>query len=65
MKVSKAQDERDTRKALQRYVDQPGQWVNTTPKALMARQEKGLKALAESMNKQEAKKKTPAKKKTK
>ena len=63
MKVSKEADTRDARKAQQRYVDQPGQWIDTTPKALKARQDKGLKALAESMKKREAKQ--AAKKKTK
>ena len=44
MKVSKETDKRDTRKAQQRYIDQPGQWVDTTPKALKARQDKGFDA---------------------
>ena len=51
MKVSKEKDERDTRKGLQRYMDQPGQWIDTTPKALKARQDKALKELAASMKK--------------
>lgn len=61
MKVSKEVDKRDTRKAQQRYVDQPGQWMDTTPKALKARQDKGFKALAASMKKRESKKQAPKK----
>ena len=56
MKVSKETDKRDTRKAQQRYIDQPGQWVDTTPKALKARQDKGFKALAASVKKRESEK---------
>ena len=55
MNVSKEAEKRDTRKAQQRYIDQPGQWTDTTSKALKARQDKGLKALAASMKKREAK----------
>lgn len=56
MKVSKEKDERDTRKGLQRYMDQPGQWIDTTPKAVKARQDKAFKALAASMKKTGTKK---------
>ena len=63
MKMSKVRDAQDTRKGQQRYIDQPGQWTNTTPKAVQARQDRQLKALAESLNKKApAKKKTTAKK---
>lgn len=57
MAISKAKDRREEEKARQRYVDQPGQWVDETPKAVKARQDKALKALMESMKKSEAKKK--------
>ena len=62
MKVSKKMDRQDEIKGQQRYVDQPGQWIDTTPKALKARQDKGLKALMQSIEKREAKAKAKAKK---
>lgn len=61
MKVSKEMDQRDTQKARQRYIDQPGQWIDTTPKALKERQDKGFKSLAASMAKREAAKRTTKK----
>ena len=57
MAGSKANDRREEIKARQRYVDQPGQWVDETPKAVKARQDKALKALMASMKKSESKKK--------
>ena len=55
MKVSKKMDRQDEIKGQQRYVDQPGQWIDTTPKALKAKQDKALKALKQSIEKREAK----------
>ncbi len=52
--VTAKQDKQDTIKGQQRYVDQPGQWVDTTPKAVKARQDKALKAFAASVNKKKA-----------
>ncbi|MBQ7372880.1 MAG: hypothetical protein IJW67_13560 [Blautia sp.] len=52
MKVTKEMEKNDTRKAQQRYMDQPGQWVDTTPKAVKERRDKELKALGESLKKQ-------------
>ena len=47
----------DDAKARQRFVDQPGQWVDTTPASVKKRQEKAWKELLASMEKN-----TPAKK---
>lgn len=57
MKVTKKAEKQDEIKAQKRYVDQPGQWIDTTPKAVKARQDKALKALKTSMDKRQAKKK--------
>lgn len=48
----------DERKALMRYADQPGQWVDTTPASVKKQQDKAWKEL-EKM----AKADKPAKKK--
>lgn len=48
----------DERRARQRYVDQPGQWVDTTPADVKKRREAGVKKFMEQFNKeQKAKKK--------
>ena len=39
----------DDAKARQRFVDQPGQWVDTTPASVKKRQEKAWKELIASM----------------
>ena len=62
MKVSKEAEKRDTEKAKQRYVDHPGQWVDTTPKAVRARKDKMLESLAASMKKRNSAKAAPKKK---
>lgn len=46
----------DNAKARQRFVDQPGQWVDTTPASVKKRQEKAWKELEAMM----AKPKKPA-----
>lgn len=50
----------DERKAVLRYVDQPGQWVDTTPASVKARQAKEWKKLEQMMK---SGKKTTKKKK--
>ena len=57
MAVSRAKDKKEEQKALDRYKDQPGQWIDITPKAVKERQERAWKRLQASMNKTEAKKK--------
>jgi len=51
MAVSKAKDKKEEQKALDRYKDQPGQWIDTTPKAVKARQEKAWQRLHASLAK--------------
>lgn len=58
MAVSKAKDRKEEEKAQQRFVDQPGQWEDLTPKAVKARNAKAMKRLMASMAKSEAKKKS-------
>ena len=41
----------DARKAKGRFVDQPGQWKNKTPKSVMKKRDKALAALEKSMKK--------------
>ena len=41
----------DNRKAKGRFMDQPGQWVNKTPKSTMKRRAKAFTALEKSMKK--------------
>lgn len=48
----------DAQKARARFVDQPGQWKDTTPKSVKQKQEKAWADLFASMNKA----KKPAKK---
>ena len=46
--------ESEEREALQRYVDQPGQWVDRTPPDLKRRQHKAMEELVESLKKDSA-----------
>lgn len=39
----------DNRMARGRFVDQPGQWVNKTPKSVMKRRSKGLESLSKQI----------------
>lgn len=50
----------DDRMAKGRFMDQPGQFINKTPKSVMKKRSKGLASLAKELN---ATKKTKAKKK--
>jgi hypothetical protein len=52
----------DERKARARYIDQPGQWVDTTPKSVKKRQDKAWAELMSMDKKQPAKKKKTGKK---
>ena len=52
----KRAEQLDERRARQRYVDQPGQWVDTTPPEVKKRREAGVKKLLEQMTR-DAKKK--------
>lgn len=63
MGVTKKSDRQDEIKGQKRYIDQPGQWVDTTPKAVKARRDKGMKSLKISMDKRLATKVSKAKKK--
>lgn len=63
MKVSKEADRRDTEQGLKRYVDQPGQWKDVTPKAVKERSDKMLASLAKSIEKRKAKEAATKKKK--
>ena len=56
MATKKSKNADDERKARGRFVDQPGQWVNKTPKSVMKRRSKGLAALAKEMQKSGGKK---------
>jgi len=47
----------DERKAVMRFVDQPGQWIDTTPPEVKARQAKALKELEQMMKADKKKKK--------
>ena len=50
MATRKTAPKSDERKGMQRYVDQPGQWVDTTPASLKAQQQKGINDLLRSMS---------------
>ena len=47
----------DERKAVMRFVDQPGQWINTTPPEVKARHAEGWKKLEQMMKADKKKKK--------
>ena len=47
----------DERKARARYVDQPGQWQDTTSASVKKKRAAGLKALSDSMKKAPTKRK--------
>ena len=49
MTTKKAAPENDELKAMERYVDQPGQWVDVTPESVKRRQQKGWEKLFESL----------------
>lgn len=49
MATRKNASKNDERKAMQRYVDQPGQWIDTTPPDVKARQAKAMRALEASL----------------
>lgn len=53
----------DEAKARKRYVDQPGQWVDTTPASVKKRQEKAWKELYVMMGRNPDGSKKPTKKK--
>lgn len=55
----------DEVKARQRFVDQPGQWVDTTPASVKKRQEKAWQELFATMEKKPAAKKTATRTKKK
>ena len=40
----------DTRKGRGRFVDQPGQWIDTTPKSVKAKQAKAWERLAKMLD---------------
>ena len=48
--AGKTKNTNDDRKAKGRFMDQPGQWVNKTPKSVMKRRSKGLAELAKELN---------------
>lgn len=52
----------DERKAVMRFVDQPGQWIDTTPPEVKARQAKAFKELEKMMKEDKKAKKTTKKK---
>ena len=49
MATKKTGPKNDERAAMKRYVDQPGQWVDTTPARLKAQQRKAMDQLMASL----------------
>lgn len=49
MATRKTAPKNDEQRAMQRYVDQPWQWVDTTPASVKKRQAKGWAALEASL----------------
>ena len=55
MATRKTPPKNDETKGLARYVDQPGQWVDTTPAAVKKRQDKGWAAFEASLTPEQRK----------
>ena len=49
--ATKKTNKADEKKALKRYIDQKGQWVNTTPASVKKRQQKSWVELEASLKK--------------
>ena len=49
MATKKSKNANDERKAKGRFMDQPGQWVNKTPKSVMKKRSQAMAALEKSM----------------
>ena len=57
MPTKKSKNADDERKARGRFMDQPGQWINKTPKSVMKKRSAGLAALAKEIEASKKKKK--------
>lgn len=65
MATKKTKNADDDRKAIGRFMDQPGQWQDATPASVKKRQAKEWKKLEEMLKKDPPKKRTGTKKKGK